>query len=85
MDTNKLRMQNLKVTSLKSNRRVILPKQLEDAKEHDIMKLQRMVNSETKAYKRKYYNENNKDVNEKPEITYAKRKGNMQREKNHLN
>ena len=49
-DTKKLLMSRKRVTALKSNKRIILPKPLDDDKEHQLLKLKKTVMEETRAY-----------------------------------
>ena len=63
-DTKKISLKNRKVTKMKSNRRIKLPDPIEDEKEHDLLRLKRVVNEETLKYMKENCDASGKDKNE---------------------
>ena len=62
-DTGKILFKNRRVTTFKSNKRIVLPKQIDDDRGNDLLRLKKTVIQATEEYKAKNYVEG-KDVNE---------------------
>ena len=71
-DNKKLSMRNMRVTAMKSNRRVVFPRELNDSREHDLLRLKKVIMEETYKYKENNYRNRNRKREEDSSDSFAR-------------